>query len=101
MGGHHVRYENPLHDKVMVFFREKAEEFQPYRYGLASSPSTRYVVSRVATVCVVSSVLFSHTLSYARSVCANTSNIKFTKNQGLKPMRRVEKLVDSATLPKQ
>ena len=56
VGGHHVKYRDSRQDKVMVFFREKAEEFKPYDYGLADNPGTRYSVSRVATVCVVGKI---------------------------------------------
>nr|CAB3261267.1 uncharacterized protein LOC100176831 [Phallusia mammillata] len=49
---YHSQYKDSREDKVMVLFREKAEEFRPFDYGLASDPDHRNQVSRVATMCL-------------------------------------------------
>ena len=62
IGGYHVSNVEPMQDKVMVFFREKAEEFLPYKFGMASDPNERNIVTRVATVCVVSLLYIDATI---------------------------------------
>ncbi|CAK8696860.1 unnamed protein product [Clavelina lepadiformis] len=52
VGIHEVRSSGKnIGDKIMVLFREKAEEFQPYKYGLSADPKERNIASRIATVC--------------------------------------------------
>jgi len=50
----HARQADTRQDKMLLFLREKAEEFRPFDFGMSRDRNERNVVSRVTSICVVS-----------------------------------------------
>ena len=53
VGLHYPSYEDSSQDKLMVLFRERQEELHPTDIGLSQDENERFIVSRIATICIV------------------------------------------------